>query len=236
MTALSGPLIGSVFGLIFVLANAGWLPEPVGAMLRGIAFAVFVAIVLTLRRRAGRPSAQARASGPVFASGFWMVVAGELGAIAAGLVVLNGPLDVPRAGVAWISLVVGLHFVALAITVCRPSLHALGTAVTTCGAAGLVLAATGASDAAIATIAGVLPGVLLLGTGVRGATGDPDRAGPPLGRRRVRSSEMAIGRPRRLAILAPRSRACSAPRARSRRCTSDPTRRPTSPRPARPGR
>jgi len=43
-----------------VLANAGSLQQPVGALLQGIAFAVFVAIVLTLRRRAGRPSAQAR--------------------------------------------------------------------------------------------------------------------------------------------------------------------------------
>ena len=56
MTAPSGPLIGSAFGLIFVLANAGSLPQTVGAMLQGIAFAVFVAIVLTLRHRAGRRS------------------------------------------------------------------------------------------------------------------------------------------------------------------------------------
>jgi len=61
-------------------------------------------------------------------------------------------------------------------------MHALGAAIATCGAAGLVLAATGASDAAIATIAGVLPGALLLGASLRGATGDPDRAGPPIGR------------------------------------------------------
>jgi len=51
MTALSGPLIGSVFGVIFVLANAGSLQQPVDALMRGIAFAVFVAIVLTLRRQ-----------------------------------------------------------------------------------------------------------------------------------------------------------------------------------------
>lgn len=182
MTALSGPLIGSLFGLIFVLANAGSLPQPVGAMAQGIAFAVFVAIVLTLRRRAGRRSAHARATGPVFRRGYWIVVAGELSAIAGGLVVLNGPLDAPQAGVAWISLFVGLHFVALAFTLRQPFLHALGAVIATCGAAGLMLSATGASDAAIATIAGVLPGALLLGASLRGATGDPSRAGPPIGR------------------------------------------------------
>ncbi|MEO6714030.1 MAG: hypothetical protein ABIM89_11460 [Mycobacteriales bacterium] len=178
MTARSGPLIGSVFGLIFVLANAGALPAPVGALAQGIAFAVFVAIVLTLRRRAARLSAQARAAGPRFGSGFWIVVAGELIAIAAGLVVLNGPLDAPRATVAWISLVVGLHFVALAFTLHQPFLHALGAAIATCGATGLVLAAAGASNAAIATIAGVLPGALLLCAPARR---DP-RPGLPVGR------------------------------------------------------
>ncbi|MFE5297932.1 hypothetical protein [Streptomyces sp. NPDC056632] len=46
----------------------------------------------------------------------------------------------------------------------RPSLHLLGAGIAGCGAAGLALAAGGASASLIRVTAGVLPGVLLLGS------------------------------------------------------------------------
>lgn len=172
----SGAWICAVFGLIFVLANAGSLPGPIDSLLQGIAFAVVVAIVLTLRRRSGRPSSPLRSTGLAFGRGYWVIVAGEVSAIALGLIVLAGPLDAPQASVAWIALVVGVHVFALAALWRRPFLHLLGAGLATCGAAGLVLAATGAADAAIAATAGVVPGALLLASSVYRDGGDlPDR-------------------------------------------------------------
>jgi len=169
-----GSLITAVFGLIFVLANAGSLPAPVAALLQGIAFAVFVAILLTLHRRSARQSAQLRPTGSAFGRSYWVVVAGEAGAIVVGLVALSGPLNAPQAAVAWISLVAGIHFLALAVVWKQPFFHALGAAIATCGAVGLLLAATGGSDAAIAATAGVLPGALLLAASLHASTSDSD--------------------------------------------------------------
>lgn len=178
--ARSGPLVGAVFGLVFVLANAGALPSLVAALLQGIAFAVFVAIMLTQCHRPGRPAAQVEASGRAFGRSYWIVVAGEVSAIVLGLIVLAGPLDTPQAAVAWISLVVGLHFFALATVWQQPLMRVLGAGIAACGAVGLVLAATGASDAAIAVTAGVVPGVLLLVSSLYGGTRDRRGAGPAI--------------------------------------------------------
>jgi uncharacterized membrane protein len=56
----------------------------------------------------------------------------------AGIAVVNGLLHTPRATVAWIALVVGLHFFGLAIARRRPALRWLGAAMAACGAAGFV--------------------------------------------------------------------------------------------------
>lgn len=64
--------------------------------------------------------------------------------LGAGLAVLNGPLDAPQAGVAWVCLVVGAHFTAPASLWKQPLFHWLGAALAVCGVLGLVLAATGA--------------------------------------------------------------------------------------------
>ncbi|WP_328960924.1 hypothetical protein [Streptomyces virginiae] len=76
-------------------------------------------------------------------------------------------LHVPQATVAWISLVVGLHFFGLAVVWRMPALRLPATAMAACGAAGLVLAACGASLAVIAAVAGIAPGALLLGSVAR---------------------------------------------------------------------
>jgi len=183
----SGPLVGAVFGLVFVLVNVGALPSPLAALLQGIAFAFFVAIVLTLRRRSGRPAAQVRASGRAFGRRYWIVVAGEVSAIVLGLIVLAGPLATPQVAVAWIALVVGVHFFALATVWQQPLMHVLGAAMAACGAAGLVLATTGASDAATAATAGVVPGALLLVSSLYGGTSDRRGAG-----RAIRANQRGV--------------------------------------------
>ena len=81
----------------------------------------------------------------MFGRGYWFVVAAEFIALYLGVRVLGGPLDAPEAGVAWVSLVVGVHFLALAAVFGERYFHWLG--------------------GMISLIAGVLPGAVLLGFG-----------------------------------------------------------------------
>jgi hypothetical protein len=184
-----GSLIGGVFGLIYVEVNAGSLAAPAAAALRiagAVAFAGLVALLVARRGRGAAPStgrepgasAEAAARGG-FGPRYWLVVAAEVAAIAAGSALLNGPLDRPRAAVAWVSVVVGVHFFVLA-SLWRVSLFRwLGAAIALCGLAGLAAAGLDASGAVIATAAGVLPGALLLAAGYRGAIAVPHRSGRP---------------------------------------------------------
>jgi hypothetical protein len=160
-----GSLIGGIFGLIYVEANVGQLSRPWPAVLQiaaGVAFAGLVALLA--RARVTRLPA-----GGGFGGGFWLVVVGEAVAIVAGAAVLNGPAGLARAVVAWVSVVVGLHFVALAAVWRLPLLRYLGVAITLCGAAGLTAAFAGAPTAVVGLTGGVLPGVLLLTAGYLGA-------------------------------------------------------------------
>jgi hypothetical protein len=165
-----GSFIGGVFGLIYVEVNAGDLAAPAATALRiagAVAFAGLLGL-LAVNRGSDAPAAAAARGG--FGPRYWLVVAAEVAAIAAGSALLNGPLDRPRAVVAWVSVVVGTHFVALA-AVWRVSLFRwLGAAIALFGLAGLAAAGLGASSAVIATLGGVLPGALLLAAGYPGAS------------------------------------------------------------------
>lgn len=92
----------------------------------------------------------------------WSIVAAEVVAVVAGIAVLNGPLGLPRAVLPWVTFVVGVHFLGLVRGWKAPSLSWLGAGMALCGASGLVAAALGAPTAAIAAVAGVAPGALLL--------------------------------------------------------------------------
>jgi hypothetical protein len=165
-----GSFIGGVFGLIYVEVNAGVLAAPASTALRIAGTAAFAGLLALLAVKKGPgapPTAPARGG---FGSRYWLVVAAEVAAIAAGSALLNGPFDQPRAVVAWVSVVVGAHFAALA-AVWRVSLFRwLGAAIALAGLAGLAAAGFGASSAVIAIVGGVLPGALLLAAGYRGAS------------------------------------------------------------------
>lgn len=83
---------------------------------------------------------------------------------------LSGPLDAPYAGVAWVSVVVGLHFFPLATLFDLPPFRWLGAGIAGFGVVGLALAAGGAGQAPVAAVGGVLPGALLLMASWWGAT------------------------------------------------------------------
>ncbi|MFB7255857.1 hypothetical protein [Streptomyces nojiriensis] len=163
-------LIGAIFGLVFVVANAGALPTAAAVPLRLLAIASFVWLFVALRRARTSPAggadgdARPGTAPRMFGRGYVLVVAAEVAAALAGVLVINLVLHVPQATVAWISLVVGLHFFGLAVVWRMPALRLLAAAMAACGAAGLVLAACGASLAVIATVAGIAPGALLLGS------------------------------------------------------------------------
>lgn len=165
-----GSLIGGVFGLIYVEVNAGSLPRPWPIVLRIVAAVAFAGLAVALARSQGtRETADGAARG--FGTRYWLVVAGEAAAIPVGAAVLAGPAGLPRAVVAWVSVVVGVHFLVLAAIWRLRLFGYLGAGIALCGAAGLAAAASGASPAVIAAAGGVLPGALLLVAGYQGATG-----------------------------------------------------------------
>lgn len=175
-----GSAIAAVFGLIYVVVNAGTLPPAIGQPLQVLGAVAFVAVLVTIRRGRG-PEGDQPAGGGAFGSAYWLVVAGEAAALAAGLAMLNGPLDAPQAGAGWVSVVVGLHFLPLAHVFRQAFFRWLGAAIATCGVVGLALAAGGATNALVAAVSGVVPGALLLAAACRGA-----RRGRPLSRARPR--------------------------------------------------
>ncbi|MCX4984201.1 hypothetical protein [Streptomyces sp. NBC_00572] len=162
----TGRLVGAAFGLVFIQANAGVLPTAVAAPLRLLAVAAFLGVVVLGRR--GRAAPRTTGTGTDIATGtgfgrrYWYVVAAEVLALTAGLLVINRVLHTPRASVGWIAFVVGVHFFGLAAAWRRPSLNTLAVSLTACGFGGLILAALDAPAAVIGAVAGVLPGALLL--------------------------------------------------------------------------
>ncbi len=167
--SLDGPrlgcLIGGAFGFAFVAANTASLPAQVSTVLRIIAAVAFIALVALATRRQP-PSGSRPNSVDNFGLGltYWLVVAAEFAAIVVGAKVLTDHLALPNAVAAWVSIVVGVHFVALAPMWRFPAFYLLGGFIGLCGMVGLIAAASHASESVSATVGGVLPGVLLLGS------------------------------------------------------------------------
>ncbi|WP_106402260.1 hypothetical protein [Actinocorallia populi] len=157
-----GLVIGATFGLVWVEVNAGAAPSPVDLVLRVLGALVFAGILAALwRARGPRPAGGAQRPG--FGRGFWLVVAVEAIAFFGGNLLLNGPLGLPEGVVAWIAVVVGVHFVALARVWGERSVGWVGGGVALLGAVGLGMAVAGVSDDGIALTAGVGTGIVLLG-------------------------------------------------------------------------
>ncbi len=156
------------FGLVYVLVNVGELPSTAILSTRVLGVATFAGLLVMLvarreERAAGSDGPGVQQSG--FGRGYWTVIIIEVIALFGGLRVINGPMDIPEASVGWVSLVVGLHFVALAAVWRNPLVRWLGAVIAVCGAIGVILVIAGAPVAAIAVVAGVVPAFILLGTG-----------------------------------------------------------------------
>lgn len=158
----AGLVIGAAFGLVYVLVNATALASPAGRVVQAVGVVAFVAVLVALWRARSAPIGEGpprEGFGPVY----WIVLAAELVAMFGGNLLLNGPLALPEGVLPWITLVVGVHFLPLGRLWRAPSLGWLGAGLAVLGAVGLVLAATGASHAVVATVAGLCPGAVLLG-------------------------------------------------------------------------
>jgi hypothetical protein len=159
---LVGSLIALSFGTVFVMVNSGDLPDPWPVVIR--VAGVLAAIALLIGSlRAGRLAAVAR---PGDVAGYadrryWYAVAGEVVALFGGLYVINQVLDRPEVAVAWVAVVVGVHFYPLGWAWRMPFFYWLGTAMTLLGVAGFVAYALGAPDGVVGLIAGVGSGVAL---------------------------------------------------------------------------
>ncbi|MFJ5549963.1 hypothetical protein [Streptomyces sp. NPDC093225] len=156
----TGRIIGGAFGVVFVQANAGALPQGVARPVRLLAVAAFLALFVTRRGRGSRAELPAPRTG--FGRRYWYVVAAEVLALVVGLLVISRVLHAPHAFVGWIAFVVGVHFFGLAASWRRPALHVLGAALAACGLGALALAALDAPAWAVATAGGIVPGALLL--------------------------------------------------------------------------
>jgi hypothetical protein len=146
---VTGALIGGTFGAVFVLADANTpLGDVAAAVFRigavGGLLGLYLGAARTRRHHARRPAGSwADTEGlNLFARRYWLIVAGELALIGIGLGAL-GALGAPQqANVAWIALIVGLHFIAFRVAdvwgnnVLRPA-----AALVAFGLAGLGLAA-----------------------------------------------------------------------------------------------
>ncbi|MCK2216949.1 hypothetical protein MF672_024610 [Actinomadura sp. ATCC 31491] len=158
---MTGLLIGAIFGAVFVVVNAH---EP----LNGVAAVVLrVAACLAAAAVAARWAAEARRRRPgeagraMFGRWYLAVVAAEAVLLFGGLRALDAWGLPEQANVAWVALVVGVHFVALAPVWRAWGIAVPGVLLTALGGTGLALVATPAV-AWVPFVSGVLSGAVLL--------------------------------------------------------------------------
>ena len=159
---LAGSMVAITFGTVFVLVNTAGLPAPWPTVIRviGLLVAALLIVGLVLVVRKGSSVTRAPASGFVDRR-YWLIVALEAGALFGGLAVVNGVLHRTAVSVAWVALVVGVHFFGLARIWHMPLYHWLGAAMTVLGLAGFLIYALGGSAAIVGLVAGVGSGTAL---------------------------------------------------------------------------
>ncbi len=174
---MTGSLIALSFGTVFVMVNSGGLPSPWPIVIRVIAVVTAVALLIAVLRVRGLAIEERPGEVVGFADQrYWYAVAGEVIALVVGLYLINQVFDAPEVGIAWVAVVVGLHFVPLAWAWRMPMYYWLGAAMVLLGVAGFVAHAFGASDAVVALIAGVGSGAALYGAVAAGIQDTRKRA------------------------------------------------------------
>ena len=175
-----GSVVAVTFGTVFVLANSGGLPAPWPLVIRviGLLVAALLVVGLVLAVRSGSSVPPASASS-FLDHRYWLIVALEAGALFGGLAVINGVLHGKAVSVAWVALVVGVHFFGLARIWHMPPYYWLGAAMALLSLAGFLIYALGGSAAIVGLVAGVGSGTALYAA-VGVAVGDALRARTPV--------------------------------------------------------
>ncbi|SCE97157.1 hypothetical protein GA0074695_2567 [Micromonospora viridifaciens] len=160
-----GSMVAITFGAVFVLVNSAGLPTPWSAVIRavGLVVAALLIVGLVLVVRGAPPATQASAS-DYMDRRYWLIVALEAGALFGGLAVVNGVLHRSAVSVAWVALVVGVHFFGLARIWRMPLYHWLGAVMTVLGLAGFLIYALGGTAAIVGLVVGVGSGAALYTT------------------------------------------------------------------------
>ncbi|MEO3886367.1 hypothetical protein [Nonomuraea sp. B5E05] len=161
---MTGLLVGAVFGAVFVVVNAQSPLNTVTVNVLRVAACLAAAGVLAMwfaTARKERQEGEARAQRGMFGRGYLLIVAAEVILLFGGLRVLSAWGLPEQANVAWVALVVGVHFVALAPVWKDWSIAVPGVVLTLLGVAGLVMTPT-AAVAWVPVVSGVLSGVVLL--------------------------------------------------------------------------
>ncbi len=160
-----GSVVALAFGTLFVFANSGGLraPWPLAIRVAGALVAVLLAVGVVRAARKGPPATPEPGSG-FAAPRYWLILTVEAVALFGGLAVINGVLHRPAVAVAWVALVVGVHFFPLARAWHMPLFRWLGAAMTVLALAGFLTYALGGSAAAVGLVAGVGSGVALYAT------------------------------------------------------------------------
>ncbi|MFI6321063.1 hypothetical protein ACIBG8_26235 [Nonomuraea sp. NPDC050556] len=159
----TGLLIGAVLGAVFVMVNAQSPLNPgVGTALRVVAIAGAVAVLalwfLAQRQVHGSP-AEARQN--MFSKGYWIVVAIEAVLLFGGTKLLTAWGVPTQVNVAWVALVVGVHFLGLAPIWKSRSILVPGAVLTALGLAGFAVAAAGSVEW-VPLVSGVGSGLALV--------------------------------------------------------------------------
>ncbi|MGI9004591.1 MAG: hypothetical protein ACR2FU_00010 [Streptosporangiaceae bacterium] len=159
---MAGSVVAITFGTVFVLVNSGGLDAPWPLVIRviGLLVAALLVVGLVLVARRESPVTTAPASGFVDRR-YWLIVALEAGALVGGLAVVNGVLHGQAVSVAWVALVVGVHFFGLARIWGMPLYHWLGAAMAILSLSGFLIYALGGSAAIVGLVAGVGSGTAL---------------------------------------------------------------------------
>jgi hypothetical protein len=161
---LIGSMIALSFGTSFVMANSGGLSSPWPLIIRVVGALIAVALAIQVIRVVRSTTVVRQGAAGFTDRRYWWAVIGEVIALFGGLYVINQVLEKPDVAIAWVAVVVGVHFFPLGWAWRMPLYYRLGTVMTALGVAGFVAYAFGASAATVALISGVGSGFALYAT------------------------------------------------------------------------
>jgi hypothetical protein len=107
--AVVGAVVGAVGGLVFIMVNAGGIPDPAALVVRILGVVAFLAALWLVWSRSGRAGDEVR-PGRRAVRVYWLCVGAEVLSIPIGANVINRVFHRPELVILWVVAVVGAHF------------------------------------------------------------------------------------------------------------------------------